>query len=93
MHFGWPTSSWLDRMATGVFVAALMRLPRALPALRFAMEYGAGVRARAGGRRTGARTLRGDRLTGDVARDQRRLHAIQEVDREPRHQVALDVLA
>ena len=32
VHFGWPTSSWLDRMATGVFVAALMRLPRALPA-------------------------------------------------------------
>jgi hypothetical protein len=39
VHFGWPTSSWLDRMATGVFVAALMRLPRRYPALRFVMEH------------------------------------------------------
>jgi hypothetical protein len=39
VHFGWPTSSWLDRMATGVFVAALMRLPRHYPRMRFAMEY------------------------------------------------------
>ncbi len=40
VHFGWPTSSWLDRMATGVFVAALMRLPRRYPRMRFAIEYG-----------------------------------------------------
>ncbi len=39
VHFGWPTSSWLDRMATGVFVAALMRLPRRYPQLRFVMEH------------------------------------------------------
>jgi hypothetical protein len=39
VHFGWPTSSWLDRMATGVFVANLMRLPRFHPKLRIAMEY------------------------------------------------------
>jgi amino acid transporter len=39
VHFGWPTSSWLDRMATGVFVAALMRLPRRYPRLRFVMEH------------------------------------------------------
>jgi hypothetical protein len=39
VHFGWPTSSWLDRMATGVFVAALMRLPRRYPELRFVMEH------------------------------------------------------
>ena len=39
VHFGWPTSSWLDRMATGVFVAALMRLPRRYPHLRFVMEH------------------------------------------------------
>jgi amino acid transporter len=39
VHFGWPTSSWLDRMATGVFVANIMRLPAAFPRLRFAIEY------------------------------------------------------
>jgi len=38
VHFGWPTSSWLDRMATGVFVAALMRLPRQYPRVRFIIE-------------------------------------------------------
>jgi hypothetical protein len=40
VHFGWPTSSWLDRMATGVFVAALMRLPGQYPRMRFVIEYG-----------------------------------------------------
>jgi hypothetical protein len=39
VHFGWPTSSWIDRMATGVFVANLMRLPGLFPKLRVAMEY------------------------------------------------------
>jgi hypothetical protein len=40
VHFGWPTSSWLDRFATGVFVANLMRLPGLFPKLRFAIEHG-----------------------------------------------------
>jgi amino acid transporter len=39
VHFGWPTSSWLDRMATGVFVAGIMRLPRHYPRMRFVIEY------------------------------------------------------
>jgi Amino acid permease len=39
VHFGWPTSSWLDRMATGVFVANLMRLPQRFPRLRFLIEH------------------------------------------------------
>jgi hypothetical protein len=39
VHFGWPTSSWLDRMATGVFVANLLRLPARYPGLRFAIEH------------------------------------------------------
>jgi hypothetical protein len=39
VHFGWPTSSWLDRMATGVFVANLMRLPHQFRKLRFAIEH------------------------------------------------------
>ena len=38
VHFGWPTSKWLDRMATGIFVANLLQLPRHYPALRFAIE-------------------------------------------------------
>jgi hypothetical protein len=39
VHFGWPTSSWLDRMAVGVLVANLMRLPRRFPKLRFSIDY------------------------------------------------------
>ncbi|MCW5891268.1 MAG: amino acid permease [bacterium] len=38
IRFGWPTSSWIDRMATGVFVANLMRMPLRYPRLHFAME-------------------------------------------------------
>ena len=39
VHFGWPTSSWLDRMAVGVFVANLMRLPKQFPTLSFSIDY------------------------------------------------------
>jgi amino acid transporter len=39
VHFGWPTSSWLDRLAVGVFVANLMRLPKAFPKLNFSIDY------------------------------------------------------
>jgi len=39
VHLGWPLSSWLDRVAMGVFVANLMRLPIMFPALRFSIEY------------------------------------------------------
>jgi len=42
VHFGWPTSSWVDRMATGVFVHNLMRLPPKYPQLHFAIECSAG---------------------------------------------------
>ncbi len=45
VHFGWPTSSWLDRMVTGVFVHNLMRLPPKYPQLHFAMECAAGSHA------------------------------------------------
>ena len=41
VHFGWPTSSWLDRMATGVFVWNLLRLPNLYPGLQFAIEHAA----------------------------------------------------
>jgi len=46
VHFGWPLSSWLDRMATGVFVANLMRLPAMFPNLRFSIEYPTGTASR-----------------------------------------------
>jgi amino acid transporter len=39
VHFGWPLSSWLDRMAMGVFVANLMRLPKLFPSLDFVIEH------------------------------------------------------
>jgi hypothetical protein len=39
VHLGWPLSSWLDRMSTGVFVANLMRLPGNFPHLRFSIDY------------------------------------------------------
>jgi amino acid transporter len=39
VHFGWPTSSWLDRMAVGVFVANLMRLPKQFPKLDYSIDY------------------------------------------------------
>jgi hypothetical protein len=45
IHFGWPTSSWVDRMVTGVFVHNLMRLPPRYPSMHFAMECAAGSHA------------------------------------------------
>jgi amino acid transporter len=46
IHFGWPTSSWLDRLAVGVFVANLMRLPKAFPKLSFSIDHVARPSAR-----------------------------------------------
>jgi len=46
VHLGWPLSSWLDRMAMGVFVANLMRLPVMYPNLRFSIEYPTGGASR-----------------------------------------------
>ena len=31
VHFGWPMSSWLDRIAIGVMVFNLVRLAKILP--------------------------------------------------------------
>jgi hypothetical protein len=39
VHFGWPLSSWWDRMAIGVMVFNLMRLPRLFPKIDFDMRY------------------------------------------------------
>jgi hypothetical protein len=48
VRFGWPTSSWIDRMAVGVFVANLMRLPKQFPSLTFLMEHTAVASDRSG---------------------------------------------
>jgi amino acid transporter len=39
VHFGWPLSSWWDRMAVGVMVFNLMRLPRMFPNFEFDIRY------------------------------------------------------
>lgn len=38
VHFGWPTSSWFDRLSTGVLVFQLLKLPKAFPQINFKME-------------------------------------------------------
>jgi hypothetical protein len=39
VHFGWPMSSWLDRLSIGVMVFNLMRLPRIFPKFQFVINY------------------------------------------------------
>ena len=39
VQFGWPMSSWLDRLAVGVMVFNLMRLPRLFPQFDFDIHY------------------------------------------------------
>jgi amino acid transporter len=39
VHFGWPLSSWLDRMAMGAMIFNLMRLPRLFPKFDFDIRY------------------------------------------------------
>jgi hypothetical protein len=39
IHFGWPLSSWLDRLAVGVMVFNLMTLPRKFPQFNFEIGY------------------------------------------------------
>jgi hypothetical protein len=39
VHLGWPMSSWLDRVAIGVMMFNMMRLPRLFPRFRFIMSY------------------------------------------------------
>src|SRR5204863_9370060 len=62
VHFGWPTSSWLDRMAVGVFVASLMRLPKAFPKFVFSMDYNAPSRPAGGAAEGGERAAGGSAL-------------------------------
>ena len=39
VHFGWPMSSWWDRMSIGVMVFNLMKLPTLFPRLNFDIGY------------------------------------------------------
>ena len=39
VHFGWPLSSWLDRLSVGVMVFNLMRLPKRFPHFNFTIDY------------------------------------------------------
>jgi amino acid transporter len=39
VHVGWPLSSWMDRLAIGVMVFNIMRLPRLFPNFEFVMHY------------------------------------------------------
>ena len=39
VHFGWPMSSWLDRMAIGVMVFNIMRLPGKFRRFDFHIDY------------------------------------------------------
>jgi len=39
IHFGWPLSSWIDRLSIGVMVSRIMRLPKTFPEFTFVIEY------------------------------------------------------
>jgi hypothetical protein len=39
VHFGWPMSSWLDRISVGVMVYNLMKIPRLFPRFYFDIQY------------------------------------------------------
>jgi amino acid transporter len=39
VHFGWPLSSWIDRIAIGVMVFNIMRLPKQFPNFEFTIHY------------------------------------------------------
>jgi amino acid transporter len=46
VHFGWPMSSWWDRLSIGVMVFNLMRLPRIFPGFEFDINYTRGSLSR-----------------------------------------------
>jgi hypothetical protein len=39
VHFGWPLSSWVDRLSTGIMVYRLLKLPRMFPNYVFHIDY------------------------------------------------------
>ncbi len=50
VHFGWPLSSWVDRLSIGVMVFNLMRLPKRFPQFKFTIDYDGGPVTRTGSR-------------------------------------------
>jgi hypothetical protein len=38
VHFGWPLSSWYDRLSTGVLVYKIIKLPRDFPRFIYHMD-------------------------------------------------------
>jgi amino acid transporter len=42
IHFGWPLSSWLDRISIGVMLFSIMKLPKDYPNDEFVIEYNTG---------------------------------------------------
>ncbi|MGA9116005.1 MAG: amino acid permease [Bacteroidota bacterium] len=45
VRFGWPQSSWIDRLAIGVMVFSIMKLPKMFPEFDFVIEYAGPSRA------------------------------------------------
>lgn len=39
VHFGWPLSSWLDRMSIGVMIYNIIHLPKKFPGFTFHIDY------------------------------------------------------
>ncbi|CUS76962.1 Amino acid transporter [Candidatus Kryptonium thompsonii] len=39
IHFGWPLSSWIDRLSTGVMVYNIINLPKKFPDFIFHIDY------------------------------------------------------
>jgi hypothetical protein len=39
LHFGWPLSSWIDRMSIGIMIHNIIKLPRKFPNFYFHMDY------------------------------------------------------
>ncbi len=48
VHFGWPMSSWLDRLSIGVMVYNLLKLPGMFPKFIFHIDYDEQVGAQTG---------------------------------------------
>ena len=42
IHFGWPLSSWFERIFTGVMVYNILQMPKQFPNWNFIIEYRAG---------------------------------------------------
>jgi amino acid transporter len=39
VHFGWPLSSWIDRISVGVMIFSIMKLPKQFPTFNFVIEH------------------------------------------------------